>query len=488
MKFFFSAYRILASLVLAMLGCQSLEAAANDPSNPVITTWSRSQQFVISSHYKPSAPLAPRDDPRNNPNLTDVIRVSAAELAITSEKVKQALLLQLDASDKWKHRVRLNIRPEIPTQAGVYLYVHTVQVNENMPKNWLYELQIPEYVERRKLLRALAQVCLLEIGNRNNASSVSVNIPMWFQEGLIELVLAREGVTIVAEATPIQSRVNPQFSMLDYAPRDKVWKDPLSRVREKLKTTPPISFSDLSVPVDEQIASVGLEHFQSCSHLFVHELTSLPDGSGKLRDFLQQLVHFSHPQFAFLNAFHDHFKSPLDVEKWWSLAQVHFLSRNDNSRWPEKNALAKLNEILQPQVQIRIGADALPVHETYTVKRLIEEVDFSQQQPIIRQMIAQLQQLEWSLPPDMFKLVYDYHILLANYLHKREQLSSTAKDPKVASSTAKPVVKETLKQLNFLEVLREDFGSIGISTPVSTPSTNSADSPARVKDFLKSTP
>jgi hypothetical protein len=359
-----------------------------------------------------------------------------------------------------------------------------VQFKEGLQNNWLYELQIPEYVERRKLLRALVQVCLLEMGNRNNTGP-SVDIPMWLREGLTELLLTREGPGIITEATGIQERGNSQFWLLKPGTsKEKVWQDPLSQVREKLKATPPLSFSDLSVPVDDQIASVGLEHFQSCAHLFTSELLALPEGSGKLRTFVQNLPRFSHPQFAFLHAFRELFASPLDVEKWWSLALVNLLSREDNSRWPEKNALGKLNEVLQPLVQIRLGTDSLPVKETYTIKRLIEEVDFEQQRPVLRQVVSQLQLLEWNLPPDLLKLVYDYHITLATYLYKREQLSSSGQKARtVAASTAKPVVKDTLKQLEFLEVLRGDFAEIGVSeTPANSVTQDQA------AEFLKSTP
>jgi len=481
LKFFRSSPARLHSLLFlgALLAAVHGEAAAVDTT---ITTWSRSQQFVIISPLQPAEARIPRDNPKNNPALKDVLRVSAAELAVSCEQVKFGLLLQLDSSDRWKNRVRLNIKPQIPAHAPVL--INTVQFKEGLQNTWLYELQIPEYVERRKLLRALVQVCLLEMGNRNNVAS-SVDVPMWLREGLTELLLTREGPGIIAEATVIQERSNPQFWLLKPGTStEKVWKDPLSRVRERLKATSPLSFSDLSVPVDDQIASVGLEHFQSCAHLFTSELLTLPDGSGKLRTFVQNLPHFSHPQFSFLHAFREHFASPLDVEKWWSLAQVSFLSREDNARWPEKNALGKLNEILQPQVQIRLGNDALPLKETYTIKRLIEEVDFEQQRPVLRQVVSQLQQLEWNLPPDLLKLVYDYHITLASYLYKREQLSSTAqKSRTVAASTAKPVIKDTLRQLEFLEVLREDFASIGISDAPANAVTQD-----RVTEFPKSTP
>ncbi len=482
MKFLRSASTRLCSLVLlgALLAAVRGEAAAVDTT---MSTQSRSTQFVVISPLQPYTSRLPRDNPKDNPNLKDVIRVSAAELAISCEQVKFGLLLQLDAGDRWKNRVRLHINPQIPPQAPIL--INSIQFKNGLQYNWLYELQVPEYVERRKLLRALVQVCLVEIGNRNNRETNTVDVPMWLREGLTEILLNRDGPGIIAEATGIQERGNPQFWILKPGTTtEKVWKDPFSLVRERLKATPPLSFSDLSVPVDDQIASVGLEHFQSCAHLFTSELLTLPDGSGKLRTFVQNLPHFSHPQFAFLHAFREHFSSPLDVEKWWSLAQFNLISREDNARWPEKNALGKLNEILQPQVQIRLGTDSLPVKETYTIKRLITEVDFEQQRPVLQQVVAQLQQLQWNLPPDLLKLVYDYHITLATYLYNREQLSTSGKKSRtVAASTAKPVVREALQQLEFLEILREDFARIGISDIPAEAVTQD-----RVTEFPKSTP
>ncbi len=452
-----------------------------------LSTQSRSAQFVIISPLQPHTARLPRDNPKDNPNLKDVIRVSAAELAISCEQVKFGLLLQLDAGDKWKNRVRLHINPQIPAQAPIL--INSIQFKSGLQSSWLYELQVPEYVERRKLLRALVQVCLVEIGNRNNRETNTVDVPMWLREGLTEILLSRDGPGIITEATGIQERGNPQFWILKPGTTtEKVWKDPLSLVRERLKTTPPLSFSDISVPVDDQIASVGLEHFQSCAHLFTSELLALPAGSSKLRTFVQNLPHFSHPQFAFLHAFREHFASPLDVEKWWSLAQVNLISREDNSRWPEKNALGKLNEILQPQLQVRLDANALPVKETYTLKKLIEEVDFAQQRPVLQQVVAQLQQLQWNLPPDLLRLVYDYNVTLARYLYNREQLSTGDKNPRQASSSAKPVVRETLRQLEFLEVLREDFARLGLAEPQPVAAQPVPTTEKPVTDFLKSAP
>lgn len=484
------ACRGLLVLLLSLAAGLS-ERVIAAPSLDTTTTWSRSQQFVVISPLRPAPKRNPADNPKNDPTLEDVVRVTAADLVSTCEQVKLGVLVQLDTSDRWKGRIRLNIKPEYPARGGVFISVMPVALSDAMQSSWLYELHIPEYVERRKLVRALVQVCLLEMGNRNNTGA-SIDVPMWLREGLTEIILSREGSTIVAESTAIQQRVNPQFSVISPGTtKERVWTDPLEIVRAKLKGTTPLSFSDLSVPVDEQIASVGLEHFRHCAHLFTSELLALPGGSDKLRTFVQTLPRFSHPQFAFMHAFRDNFSSPLDVEKWWSLAQVNLLTKETNSRWPEKNALGKLNEILQPQVQLRLGADSLPLKETYTITKLIEEVEYEQQRPILQRTVGQLQQLEWNLPPDLLKLVYDYHVTLANYLYKRDQLSAQDKNGKTASTTARPVVKDTLKQLGFLEVLREDFARIGLSEPVST--TASGDegntiTPNKAVEILKRSP
>jgi hypothetical protein len=80
-------------------------------------------------------------------------------------------------------------------------------------------------------------------------------------------------------------------------------------------------------------------------------------------------------------------------------------------------------------------------------------------------MVGQLQRLEWNLPPELLKLVYDYHVLILNYANKRELLSSSKGSSRTASSTAKPLIKETLKQLEYMEILRSDMGTIGVTEP-----------------------
>lgn len=435
------------------MGSLRVESASTIPRG--VTSWSRSRQFIVT------VPMAAVTGTQPKPKfdldkLQDVIHPSSAELAISCEQVKQGVLSLLETTDHWKDRISIKVQPWLPPQAGVLI------TSVHFTDGWRYELEIPEYVERRKLLRSLVQVILQEMGNRMNENQ-SVDIPMWLREGITENLLAREGPDIIAVASPIKGNISPQFWRVEAPTKEKVWKDPLNLVRDRLKSQPALSFSDLSVPVDDQIASVGLQHFETCSQLFVAELLRLPRGSRKLLLFIQNLDAFSHPQFAFLNAFSENFKNPLDVEKWWSVTLVSFLNRGDNSNWLERDALTKLNRILQPQLQIRTGADNLPNDQTFTIQRLISEVDYDQQRPILQQVVTQLQQLEWNLPPSMLKLVYDYHVLLANYAHKRELLSTDQGSRTSTSTTARPLIRDTLKQLEFLDILRSDFAKFGLS-------------------------
>lgn len=405
---------------------------------------------------------APRDlhdiNPKQNPLLKDVIQLSPSELAISCERVKRAFLNQLDSPDRPGHKISIKIKPWLPPQANVFISA------DHYPNGWRYEVSVPEFIERRKLIRGLVQVLIQEMGNRLNTGD-SISVPMWLREGLTEIMLEREGTTLITEASAIKSNLGNNFYAVDAPTRERVWNDPLSKVREKLKITPPFSFSDLSVPVDDEIARLGFEHYQNSAHLFVSELLQLRDGQQKLRTYIQDLFRFSHPQFALFDAYRANFTSALEVEKWWSVAQVNFLGRQDRARWPEKNALAKLNEILQPQVRIRMDANAVPISESITLKQLISDVDFDQQRPVLNQMVGQLQRLEWNLPPDLLKLVYDYHVLILNYANKRELLSSSKGSSRTASSTAKPLIKETLKQLEYMEILRSDMGTIGVTEP-----------------------
>jgi hypothetical protein len=399
--------------------------------------------------------------PKQNPVLKDVVQLTPAELAISCERVKQAYLNQLESSERPGSHIRISIKPWLPPQSDVLITAL------RFTDGWRYQIDVPEFVERRKIIRGLVSVLIQEMGNRLNDGD-SVSVPMWLREGLTEIMLEREGPNLILEASAIKNSLGNNFYAVDAPTQEKVWKDPLRVVREKLKVAPPLSFSDLSVPVDDQIATLGFEHYQHSAHLFVSELLQLPDGRQKLRTYVQDLFRFSHPQFALFDAYRAHFATALEIEKWWSVAQVNFLSHQDRARWPEKNALAKLNEILQPQIQIRRDANSVPVSQSITLKQLVTEIDFEQQRPVLSQMVVQLQRLEWNLPPDMLKLVYDYHVLILNYSNKREQLSASKGNSRAAGSTAKPLIKETLKQLELLEILRSDFARIGLAEPAAS--------------------
>ena len=444
-------------------GYETVRAQSDNPKVMSVTVMSRTQ-FAITGPNRPTVwtPRSAGDlHPKQNPQLKDVVQLTPEVLVTSCEQIKQSFLNQLDTTDRPGNRIRINIKPWLPPQANVF--ISATRFNDG----WRYDVDVPEFVERRKLVRGLIQVLLQEMGNRINDGD-SIAVPMWLREGLTEIILERDGNSFVFEASPVKNNLGNNFFAVDAPTKEKVWKDPLSKVREKLKATPALSFSDLSVPVDDQIANVGFDHFQASSQLFVSELLQLPDGPRKLRTYIQDMFRFSHPQFALFDAYRNHFNSALEVEKWWSVAQVNFLSREDRSRWPEKNALSKLNEILQPQVRIRLDTNSVPISESMTLKQLISEVDYEQQRPVLNQMLIQLQRLEWNLPPDLLKLVFDYHVLILNYTNKRDQLSNGKNSARTASSTAKPVVKEALKQLEYLEVLRADFAKIGFSEPLTS--------------------
>src|SRR5205085_591999 len=117
---------------------------------------------------------------------------------------------------------------------------------------------------------------------------------------------------------------------------------PLEQAHKTLQSRPPLSFHELSWPLEEQWFGEASEVYRASSQLFLSQLLRLEGGRSALRAMLVELPQRYNWQFAFLNAFHAHFQCTLDVEKWWALQTLHFGGRDLVAQtWPFEESWQK---------------------------------------------------------------------------------------------------------------------------------------------------
>lgn len=233
------------------------------------------------------------------------------------------------------------------------------------------------------------------------------------------------------------------------------WHDPLETARRTLRERPPLTLAELSWPADEDLNSPAGEAYRCSAQLFITELLRLKDGRACLRAMLAGLATCYNWQTAFLRAFHTHFERQVDLEKWWALQLVHFTGRDPSQTWSSEESWSKLDEILRTPVDVRQARNELPGRAEISLAAVIREWDFIRQGQTLRAKLRGLDFVRPRVSQDLVALVDDYRRWLTAYLDKRGHPGMILPASKIASPSAKSIVREALKQLSELESRRE---------------------------------
>ncbi len=381
---------------------------------------SRSGQFIVSG-------FTILGGPRPLQNATGELRYVRLEpslLAVSCERVKHGLLQTLGVNDQWRGRIYVRIYPAPAEMEPVQLMsIHHLD-------GWHYRLDLPEHVESGQLVDALVRVLLLEIANRK-AGAQQADLPLWLSKGL-----AAE----LRRSTLLNFTVELDTSVVQTGLR----KDPLAGPRERLQSQRVLSLDELSWPTEEELTGEKKDLYESCAHLFVHQLLRLERGAACLREFLQILPERLNWQTAFLRAFHDHFPRLVDLDKWWSLNAVHVLGRQTRYTWGSETVLNELNQIVSAPVEVRLQASELPMGTIARLQNILTEWEYEQQDAVLPRALARLRALRTRTPAELAGLVDGYREVLERYLEKRGQ--SRRRD--------RGLIAEILKALHELDERR----------------------------------
>jgi hypothetical protein len=399
-----------------------------------------SGQFVVINANPFPSPVRPSAAPAN----ADIVRLDPALLAVSAERVKQPVWRELDVNPMtpWRGRIFLALHPATARNENVII------ISTRFAGVWNYRVELPEFVSRTRLTRALTGAVLLELANRDNSGVRSAEIPAWLTEGLAQRVLSASASELIM--SPPDKLVNglPQSQFM----ASERGVDPLATARPVLRERPALTFEQLSWPDDAQLGGDDGGIYSASAQLFVSDLLALKDGAKNLRAMLSMLPRCYNWQTAFRAAFAADFPRPVDIEKWWALQMVNFAASDAGPLWIPAVSRDKLDEILSVPVEVRSAATNLPVHAVISLQAVISNLDLDQQVAVFQTKLRDLELAHWRMAPQYAVLTDAYRRALADYFDARTGVVSPFGGGKRPSATSsKKITADTVIKLDALD-------------------------------------
>jgi len=447
-----------------MLGSVIASAAwAAQPDGSVRTVKSSSGQFVVRG------PAIAQLSTNSAFGDSTLIELDPNILAVSCERIKQALLRELSMMDLWRGRVYVEFNPMLTANQAPVIFAKPYL------DGWQYQVEMARSIQRTKLVSGLVQVLLLEIANRN-AGLRSAEIPLWLSEGVAQVLVHENEVDLVVP----HSERNFNLVNLSWQVRQAARRDPLRETRERLQTHAAFSFTRLSDGLPYSAPDETWKTFQASTQLFVRELARLPGGRARLVEMLYELPHYLNWQTAFLNAFRGLFPRLLDVEKWWAVTLTHFTGQDPTQAWAIPVALQKLDEALHPPVLVSGSRKDMPQRARMSIQRIINEWDYLRQRIVLKGVTTQLFSVRLKSPPELVALVEENRATIENYLAKRDQVGMARSLPGLPPLRADFLVADVVRRLNELDAMRGALASTNAPTAVTNaPNSSPAGKAAR---------
>jgi len=307
---------------------------------------------------------------------------------------------------------------------------------------------LPDLLERIRYVRAIVQVLLLEMANRN-AETRSSQVPTWLIEGMAQQLLAANPIEIILPPP----RPGPTGIGLAATNFNARRPDPLEQAHKTLQSRPPLTFEELSWPAEGNWSDEAGEVYRSSAQLFLTGLLQLKNGGAGLQQMLVELPRYYNWQHAFLNAFSACFQRTLDVEKWWSLRSLRFTGRNLLSQtWTFAESAQRLDHVLRAPVELHVGTNSLPMPESISLQRVVREWDRPRQDQVLQSTVRELDLLRGRVAPEFVALVDDYRRVLQTCAQRPDK----SKEIPLFGKREGPdqIARETLSHLDELDAKR----------------------------------
>lgn len=398
------------------------------------TIRSVSGQFIIFPSRYPNLRPPPFT------GVTNMITLEQTLVAVSAERVKQAVWRELGVSGSWQNRIVIKLH----TARGPGELVSIE--SERAQAGWNYRLEMPDQLSAERYLRALVQVVLHELANRS-ARERFAEVPVWLTEGLTYQLLANHSAELLLNAP----RLNANGVTYNPVTTDVKRISTLEKAHKVLIGEAPLAFEELSWPAPGQINGKDGPRYRASAQLFTHELLALRGGKNCMQEFLAALPDYLNWQMAFLQGFKSHFSRPLDIEKWWALESTSFATRDLIRTLPYEESWNRLAATLTESVDVFLSTNALPAQSEVKLQAIVRDWEPSKQEFILREKVKDLESLRLRIAPELVPITVEYSLAIAGYLKQQEAPSLTGKSAPSVSSSAMRGQRELLKRLDALD-------------------------------------
>lgn len=387
---------------------------------------------------------------------TSLISLEPTLLAVSCERVKQAISRELGLAVPWHGKIFISLRRAVTADDPITV------VSERFKDGWNYRVELPDAISRERFVRAMVEVLLLEIANRN-AGARAAEIPAWLPAGLSQQLLSSNELELILPP--------PRFALHGMTVSASVIHarkmNPLKQAHEQLLARPPLTFDELSWPSEEQLSGAEAGVFRCNAQLFVDQLLRLRGGPACVRRMLDVLPHYYNWQLAFLEGFEPHFQRPLDVEKWWALRLVQFTGRDLTQEWTFEESWNRLEQILRSPVHVRSGPDELPRRAEVTLQTMIREWDDLRLTQALTHDLRELEQLRWRAAHALLPLIDDYRQAIGTFLQSRGKPGVANLNRRQSRAGLSRPAAEAIQQLDALDARRAALRP-GAATPIAS--------------------
>ncbi len=394
------------------------------------------------------------DGPGGNPvplgkdTAVHYIRVDPTLLAVSCERIKHALLTEIDTPDKWQDKIFIDLRRARTLNDTVIIS------SEPFGRGWSYHVSLPDTVENNRLVTSIVDVLLLEMANRK--AGRSAEIPTWLGLGLCEDMLRSSDIELVLKpAKPAGAGVT--YSMIT-ASGTKT--NALAIAHADLQAAPPLTLDQLSWPDEARLEGAEGGTYRSSAQLFVHELLRLPDGHAAMRAFIQELPQRLNWQAFVFARVSGGFWQPAGRGKNGGRSNWWILRGRDDFRRPgrQEESWNKLEvKSSGPVVEVRTKVNELPLRTQMPLQMIIQKWDVPRQMEMLKERSKLLYSLRSRVSQEFAKLVDDYRRTIDVYMDKRRQAGYLRTPLTRQIMGLDEVERQTIADLNVLDSIREDL-------------------------------
>ncbi|MCS7337020.1 MAG: hypothetical protein NZ739_02110 [Verrucomicrobiae bacterium] len=422
-----------------LLCCAPLVGACAMPGLPatgMVAVRSSSGQFVVYGSQTQGQPAA-----RLTAALgTNLVRLEPALVAVSCERIKQALLWQLGAPDNWRDKFYIVLHAAAPPNGPIQV------TSARVAGGWRYRMDSPASIEPDRFVRAIVRLLLVERINRFNLGDI-VDAPAWASEGLAELMLERSPLELLVP--PPSSRTTGLRATTIV--RQGWLTNHMVKAHQFLRAHEPLGLDALLAPTQAVLLADAALAFRYSSQLLVAELLQLPAGQLALGRFLDGLAAGPDAKSVLLQAFSHCFRNTNDIVKWWELKTYHFTSRDLRTQTLEIDvALKKLDEALRTPVLSRADTNNPANLAGLSLQSLIRNGwGRAWLRHALQLKLVQLQGLQLRVPRELASLVAEYQKVVQAALRPAQATTRGAR------STAQTALRDRLiSRLNALDAQR----------------------------------